>query len=74
LGGGGGGGQGPNPALRIGAIGGSGTVIIGVPTAKFPTVVAPGATSSTPASAPGYTILRWTTPVPSTPSTFTFTA
>jgi hypothetical protein len=57
-----------------GAAGGAGTVIIAVPTARYPTVSAPGAAVSTPGSAPGYTILTYTAANPTTPSTFTYTA
>jgi hypothetical protein len=68
---GGGGGASPN---RIGLAGGSGTVILAIPNAAYPTVSAPGAAVSTPASAPGMTVLTYTTPSPTSPSTFTFTA
>ena len=71
--GGGGGGGGGNPLGPSGA-GGSGTVIFAVPNAAYPTVVAPGAAVSTPPSAPGLTVLTYTTPTPTTPSTFTFIA
>jgi hypothetical protein len=35
---------------------------------------APGATVTTPPAAPGYTILTYTAPSPTTPGSFTFTA
>jgi hypothetical protein len=35
---------------------------------------APGAAVSTPPAAPGYTVLTYTTPSPTTPGSFTFTA
>jgi hypothetical protein len=71
--GGGGGGGGGNPLGPSGA-GGSGTVILAVPNAAYPTVVAPGAAVTTPPSAPGQTVLTYTTPNPATPATFTYTA
>jgi hypothetical protein len=40
----------------------------------YPTVSAPGAAVSTPANAPGMTVLTYTAPTPGTPATFTFTA
>jgi hypothetical protein len=71
--GGGGGGTGPLFGNEPG-YGGSGTVILAIPNAAYPTVSAPGAAVSTPASAPGMTVLTYTTPSPTSPSTFTFTA
>ena len=72
LGGGGGGGGGGSSAGT--SAGGSGTVIIAVPNAAYPTVSAPGAAVSTPPAAPGMTVLRYTAASPATPSTFTFTS
>jgi len=68
-GGGGGGGQ----AGDTGGRGGSGVVILAIPTAAYPAVSAPGAAVSTPASAPGSTVLTYTAANPLSPSTFTFT-
>jgi hypothetical protein len=69
---GGGGGGGAWPVGTAGA-GGSGTVILAVPTAAYPGS-APGAAVSTPPSAPGMTVLTYTTPSPTTPGSFTYTA
>ena len=54
--------------------GGGGTVILVVPNAAYPGVSAPGATVTTPPNAPGATVLTYTTPVSTTPATFTYTA
>jgi hypothetical protein len=59
--------------LRIGGSGGPGVVILAVPTPNYPGV-APGAAVSNPPAAPGRTVLTYTTPNPTTPGTFTFTA
>jgi hypothetical protein len=71
---GGGGGASPTcPALQSGT-GGSGTVILAIPQANFPTL-APGATVSTaPPSYPGVVLLTYNTSANTTPSTFTYTA
>jgi len=66
LGGGGGGSQGCTPSPS----GGSGTVIIAVPTLVYPSVSAPGATVSTPPAAPGRTVLTYTTPTPTIPASY----
>jgi hypothetical protein len=61
--GGGGGGRSPNypaPGGSCGGYGGVGVVILAVPTPQYPGAYAPIAT--TPPSAPGQTVLRWTTP------------
>jgi hypothetical protein len=71
LGGGGGGAPG-TPNTNPGYAGGSGTVILAVPTSNFPGA-APGATVTTPPAAPGMTVLTYTTPSPDTPATFTYT-
>ena len=71
----GGGGGGSNSPFG-GGKGGAGVVILAVPNAEYPTVIAPGAVVTTPPAAPGYTILTYNTPAP-TPAaqaTFTFTA
>jgi len=81
-GGGGGGGGGPNnPTLAhvFGYSGGPGVVILVVPTPVYPTVLAPGAAVSTPASAPGKTVLTYTgpdftAPICAAQSTYTFIA
>jgi hypothetical protein len=44
-----------------------------MPTPKYPGS-APGATVTTPPAAPGYTVLTYTTPSPTTPGSFVFTA
>jgi hypothetical protein len=72
LGGGGGGAKGPHPG-SIGGSGGPGIVIIGVPDARYPSVVAPGATVTTPVNAPGFTLLTYIGSFGS-PNTFTFIA
>jgi hypothetical protein len=46
---------------------------LAIPTASYPGT-ATGASVSNPPSAPGYTVLTYTTPAPGTPATFTFTA
>ena len=59
----GGGGRSPNypsPGGSCGGYGGIGVVILAVPTPQYPGAYAPIAT--TPPSAPGQTVLRWTTP------------
>ena len=70
-GGGGGGGRSPGPGTPTtrgtGGQGGGGRIMIAVPNAAYPTVSAPGAAVSTPGSAPGLTVLTWT-------SSSTFTA
>jgi hypothetical protein len=53
--------------------GGSGVVILAVPTPQYPGT-ATGATVTTPPAAPGMTVLTYTTPSPGTPATFTYTA
>ena len=61
--GGGGGGRSPNypaPGGSCGGGGGGGIVLLAVPTPVYPGAYAPIAT--TPPSAPGQTVLRWTTP------------
>ena len=60
--GGGGGGRyaSPSPGGSCGGYGGIGVVILAVPTPQYPGAYAPIAT--TPPSAPGQTVLRWTTP------------
>jgi len=68
--GGGGGGAGGTP--MPGGSGGSGTVILAVPNAAYPYVLAPGADVTTPPAAPGYTVLTYTASNPSSPSTYTF--
>jgi hypothetical protein len=61
--GGGGGGSGQCCGnRRFGGNGGPGAVIIVVPNAAYPTVTATGATASTPACAPGMTVLTWNGP------------
>jgi hypothetical protein len=64
-GGGGGGGRSPGPGTPTtrgtGGLGGGGRIMIAVPNAAYPTVSAPGAAVSTPGSAPGLTVLTWTT-------------
>ena len=57
-----------------GAAGGSGVVIIAVPNAVYPTVSAPGATISTPGSAPGRTVLTYSAASPTSPGNYTFTS
>jgi hypothetical protein len=49
-------------------------VILAVPNVQYPTVSAPGATVSTPGSAPGYTVLTYSATNPTTPGSYTFTA
>lgn len=68
-----GGGGGGAYYRQNGFSGGSGVVILAVPTPQYPGS-APGATVSTPPSAPGYTVLTYTAPNPATPGTFTYTA
>jgi hypothetical protein len=72
-GGGGGGAAYNQPVTRNGGSGGPGVVILAVPTPNYPGV-APGAAVSNPPAAPGRTVLTYTTPNPTTPGTFTFTA
>jgi hypothetical protein len=60
--------------VAVSASGGSGTVIIAVPTPVYPTISAPGAAVSTPPAAPGLTVLTYTTPTPTTPATYTLKA
>lgn len=69
----GGGGGGAGGAPMPGGGGGSGTVIFAVPSDQYPLVSAPGSTVSTPPSAPGMTVLTYTTGSTTT-STFTYTA
>jgi len=73
-GGGGGGGSHGTSIGRGGGNGAAGTVALAIPTPFYPGVVAPGAAVSTPANAPGYTVLTYTTPGPTVTSPFTFTA
>ena len=54
-------GGGPVNASTAGATGNTGSVFIAVLTSQYPGT-APGATVSNPPAAPGYTVLRWTTP------------
>ena len=68
--GGGGGGAGGSP-MASGA-GGSGTVILAIPSGSYPYVTAAGAVVSNPPAAPGRTVLTYTAPNPSTPATYTF--
>jgi len=70
-GGGGGGGSGGTPATN-GGTGGSGVVILVMPSPSYPGI-APGAIVTTPAAAPGFTVLTYNTPSPVTPGSFTFT-
>lgn len=72
-GGGGGGANYQSPAERLGGNGGSGVVILAIPTPNYPGV-APGATVTTPPAAPGNTILTYATPSPTTVGSFTYTA
>ena len=72
--GGGGAGYGACGSPASGSPGGGGTVILVVPNAAYPGVSAPGATVTTPPNAPGATVLTYTTPVSTTPATFTYTA
>ena len=73
-GGGGGGGWGQiSPNNTPGGVGGSGVVILAIPTPVFPGT-ATGAAISTPGSAPGMTVLTYTSPARTTPGTFTYTA
>jgi hypothetical protein len=60
------------PGANPGARGTPGTVIIAIPTINFPGT-AVGATITTPASAPGQTILTYTAP-PTVPATYTYTS
>jgi len=53
--------------------GGSGTVILAVPTPYYPGS-APGAAVTAPPAAPGKTVLTYTTPNPAIPATFTYIA
>jgi hypothetical protein len=57
----------------FGGSGGPGTVILAMPTLRYPGS-APGAVVTTPPAAPGMTVLTYTTSSPTTPATFTFTA
>jgi hypothetical protein len=60
--------------INTGGSGGSGTVIIAVPTPAYPGS-APGATVTTaPPSFPGVTLISYTAPNPLSPATFTYTA
>jgi len=70
-GGGGGGGSGGTPATN-GGTGGSGVVILVMPSPSYPGI-APGAIVTTPAAAPGFTVLTYNTPSPVAPGSFTFT-
>ena len=70
----GGGGAGYGTGACKATPGGGGTVILVVPNAAYPGVSAPGATVTTPPNAPGATVLTYTTPVSTTPATFTYTA
>ena len=72
-GGGGGGGWITAPYSGAGGAGGSGTVILAIPTPNYPGS-APGAIVTTPPAAPGYTVLTYNTPSPTTPGSFTYTA
>jgi hypothetical protein len=67
----GGGGGGLFPVNYAGGTGANGTVILAIPTPAYPTVTAPGAGITTPANAPGYTVLTYTSPARTTPGTFT---
>ena len=49
------------PAVQNGGTGGSGVVILAVPTPNYPGS-APGATVTTPPSAPGMTVITFTAP------------
>ena len=69
-----GGGAGGSRGQTLTSSGGSGTVILAVPNARYPSVIAPGAAVSNPPAAPGYTVLTYTTPTPTTPATYIFTA
>lgn len=74
---GGGGGGGGGPGTAVGGAGGPGTVILVIPTPAYPTVLAPGATVSTPACAPGRTVLTYSAPAAGSGvanSTYTFIA
>jgi hypothetical protein len=78
LGGGGGGGALTTPQVTNlpngpGAIGGSGTVILAVPTFDYQRnrLTAPGATVTNPPAAPGMTIITYNSPAQTTPGTFT---
>ena len=70
----GGGGAGYGTGACKATPGGGGTVILVVPNAAYPGVSAPGAIVTTPPNAPGATVLTYTTPVSTTPATFTYTA
>ena len=71
----GGGGSGAGGGCAKGGAGGSGIVILAVPTLNFKgSPAAPGANITTaPPSYPGVTLLTYTTPSPISPSTYTFT-
>ena len=71
---GGGGGSGFGLPILGGGQGGSGTVILAIPTPFYPGS-APGASnvSTSFPGAPGMTVITYTTPSPSTPATFTYT-
>jgi hypothetical protein len=47
-------------------------VILAMPTPGYPGT-APGAIVTTPPAAPGFTVLTYNTPNPTTPGAFTFT-
>lgn len=70
-GGGGGGGSGGTPQTN-GGTGGSGVIILAMPTPGYPGT-ATGAIVTTPPAAPGFTVLTYNTPNPTTPGAFTFT-
>jgi hypothetical protein len=70
LGGGGGASRNCQGPLSRAGNGGSGVVILSVPTVSYPGF-APGATVTTPANTPGQTILTYTAP-PSAPATYTY--
>jgi hypothetical protein len=71
--GGGGGGAGPPGGTRAGGVGGSGVVILVIPTAAYPTVSAPGAIATNPPAAPGATVLTYNAPATAN-TTYTFIA
>ena len=66
-----GGGSGGTPQTN-GGTGGSGVVILAMPTPGYPGT-ATGAIVTTPPAAPGFTVLTYNTPNPTTPGSFTFT-
>jgi hypothetical protein len=63
-----------NPTSGSGGTGGSGVIILMIPTAAYPSVTAPGATVTTPPAAPGNTLLTYTTSSLTVPATYTFIA